>query len=168
MKLYEIAAQYNALLEMADDESIPPELIADTLEDIQGAFEEKADNIACVIKSVRAAAEAIRKEANELNLRLKRKEKIAESLTEYLKAQLEAVGKTKVETARNMISVAKKPASVEIENPEDFILWAEKHHEEYVRYKSPEINKTAVRDALKAGSELPGAKLVTDTRLVVR
>lgn len=82
--------------------------------------------------------------------------------------QMQAVGKSKIETARSVVSIAKKSPALEIENADDFIAWATLEHEEFIRQKAPEINKVAVRDALKAGEELPGVKLVAGYRLEVR
>lgn len=61
MKLYEYAEQYEALEQMAEDESVPLEALADTLESIDDEFETKVDSIACIIKDELATAEAIKK-----------------------------------------------------------------------------------------------------------
>lgn len=168
MKLYEYAEQYEALKQMAEDESIPPEALADTLESIDDEFETKVDSIACIIKDELATAEAIKKEIDALTARMKRHEATADQLKAYTMQQMQAVGKSKIETARNVVSIAKKAPALEIENADDFIAWATLDHEEFIRQKAPEINKVAVRDALKAGEELPGAKLVAGYRLAVR
>lgn len=168
MKLYEYAEKYEALKQMAEDESIPPEALADTLESIDDEFETKVDSIACIIKDELATAEAIKKEIDALTARMKRHEATAEQLKAYTMQQMQAVGKSKIETAHNVVSVAKKAPTLEIENADDFIAWATLEHEEFIRQKAPEINKVAVRDALKAGEELPGAKLVAGYRLAVR
>lgn len=153
MKLYEYAEQYEALKQMSKDESIPPEALADTLESIDDEL---------------ATAEAIKKEIEALTARMKRHESTADQLKSYTMQQMQAVGKSKIETARNVVSIAKKAPALEIENADDFIAWATIDHEEFIRQKAPEINKVAVRDALKAGEELPGAKLVAGYRLAVR
>ena len=70
MKLYEYAEQYEALKQMAEDENIPPEALADTLESIDDEFETKVDSIACIIKDELAIAEAIKKEIDALTVKL--------------------------------------------------------------------------------------------------
>lgn len=50
MRLYEISQEYVQFLRMVEDEQIPQDAIADTLDSIKGEFEVKADNIACVVK----------------------------------------------------------------------------------------------------------------------
>ena len=168
MKLYEYAEQYEALKQMAEDESIPLEAIEDTFQSIDDEFETKVDSIACIIKDELAMAETIEKEIDALTARMKRHKITVDRLKTYTMEQMQAVGKSKIETARNVVSVAKKAPALEIENADDFIAWATLDHEEFIRQKAPEINKVAVRDALKAGEELPGAKLVAGYRLAVR
>lgn len=108
MKLYEYAEQYEALKQMAENENIPPEAFEDTLESIDDEFETKVDNIACIIKDELATAEAIKKEIDALTVRMKRHEATADQLKSYTMQQMQAVGKSKIETARNVVFVAKK------------------------------------------------------------
>jgi hypothetical protein len=54
MKLYELANDYLALMQAIDNGEIPEEAIADTLESITAGIEEKADNIACLLKNIEA------------------------------------------------------------------------------------------------------------------
>lgn len=165
MKLYELAEQYNALLEMDD---LPEDALADTLEAIGGEFEDKADGIACVIKEAKAISGAIKTEIDKLDARRKAKEALAKRLSEYLLAQMQAVGMQKLETGRSCVSVAKKAPALKIDDENAFIAWAAIGHDEYIKYKSPEVDKTAVRDALKTGTEIPGARLEGGYRLAVK
>ena len=48
MKLYEIAAEYQAFLDAVEAGEIPEEAIGDTLDGIVGEFDQKADNIAAI------------------------------------------------------------------------------------------------------------------------
>lgn len=165
MKLYELAEQYNALLEMDD---LPEDALADTLEAIGGEFEDKADGIACVIKEAKAVSGAIKAEMDKLDARRKAKEALAKRLSEYLLTQMQAVGMQKLETGRSCVSVAKKAPALKIDDENAFIAWAAIGHDEYIKYRSPEVDKTAVRDALKAGTEIPGARLEGGYRLAVK
>lgn len=165
MKLYELAEQYNALLEMDD---LPEDALADTLEALGGEFEDKADGIACVIKGAKAVSGAIKAEMDKLDARRKAKEALAKRLSEYLLTQMQTVGMQKFETGRSCVSVAKKAPALKIDDENAFIAWAAIDHDEYIKYKSPEVDKTAVRDALKAGAEIPGARLEGGYRLAVK
>ena len=62
MKLYELTNDYLALLDAIDNDEIPEEAIADTLESITACIEDKADSIACLLKNLDADIVAIKAE----------------------------------------------------------------------------------------------------------
>ena len=105
MSLYQLAKEYQALYEQIDE--IPEDAFADTLEGIQGEFNEKADNIACFIKSLKADADGIKAEATALKEREASKRAKADRLRAYLLEQMQAIGTRKIESPRNVISLAK-------------------------------------------------------------
>ena len=70
MKLYEIKNTYLDFLARMESGEIPEEAVQDTLEGLEGVFEEKADNIACLIKTLNAEASAIKTERDVLYLSL--------------------------------------------------------------------------------------------------
>ena len=164
MRLYEIAEAYRNFIEAVENGDIPEEAIADTLESITSVLEDKADNIACLIKNMSAEAEAIKAEEAKLAERRKAKEKQVDRLKEYLSNTLLASGYTKLETARNKITF-RKSESVAVADEAAFIEWAISNEDTYLTYKSPVINKTAIKDALKNGIELNGAYIETKQNL---
>jgi len=153
---------------MLAEEEIDPQAVQDTLEGLQGEIEEKADGLACVIKDLQAQADAIKKEASVLSERARLKRSQAENLSGYLMKQMQAVGKTKIETTRHMLSIRKTPAAVKIEDEVGFVKWAKAIHGEFLRFKEPEIDKTAVKDALKSGLPVPGAVLENGLKLSIK
>ena len=164
MNLYEIAAEYQNFLDAVENGEVPEEAINDTLESIDALFEEKADAIACMIKNCKAEVEAIKTEANKLTERARKKQKTAESMTEYLLNNMLAWGKKKLETSRNVLTVAKKPDSVVITDetalytlrPDLFVVDA------------PKPSKSAIGALLKAGETLQGCELSGGYRLAVK
>lgn len=159
MQLYQLAQEYMELQSMLEDPEMDFQAVMDTLESISGEFEEKADSTACVVKALDAQARAIKAEADTLSQRAKTMSVRADRLKSYLYQQMSLAGKKKIETARNVLSIRKTPASVRFGDEDKFIQWAVKNHPEYLRQKPPEVDKSAVRDALKAGVQLPGARL---------
>ena len=167
MKLYEIAADYQKFLEAVESGEIPEIAINDTLESIQSLLEEKADNIACIIKNMAAEAEAIKAEEQSLAERRKAKERQIDYLKSYLSDALLKSGCPKIETARNKITFRKSEV-VSIENEKEFIEWAEKNNDEYLTYKSPTINKTAIKKALTAGEEVKGVSIESKQNIQIK
>ena len=166
MKLYEITNTYQQFLDALEEGEIPQECISDTLEGLDGVFEEKIDNIACMIKSLEADAEKFKAEISALNSRKKTAESSAEWLRQYVSSSLQAVGKTKMETARNKLSFRK---SVKLHLEDNFTnLLSRTQQERFLRYKEPELDKKAITDALKQGEEIAGAKLETGINLQIK
>lgn len=168
MKLYEIKDEYLTVLDMAQDEEIDADAIRDTLESIQGEFDEKVDNIACIIKSLTAETEAIKAEQDKLAARAKAKKAKADRLKDYIYDQMSCIGKRKVDTARNKITINKAPPSVKIDNESAFLGWATLEHEDYITQKPPVPNKTIIKDALKNGIEIPGVHLEAGESLRIK
>lgn len=65
-KLYELAEEYNELLEMMEDDSVDMEVLRDTLEGVEGEIEIKAENLAKIIKELDGTATMIETEINRL------------------------------------------------------------------------------------------------------
>ena len=157
MKLYELTNDYIAFLEAIDNDEIPEEAIADTLEAITAEIEVKADNIACLLKNLDAEIIAIKAEEQRLAERRKAKEKSHERIKQYLSETLQRAGLDKIETARNRITF-RKSESVEVDE-DAFIKWAEFNRDDLLTYSAPKINKAEVKKALKDGIEIVGAEL---------
>ena len=167
MRLYEISNEYLSLLEAVENGDIPEEAIADTIESISSLFEDKADNIACLIKNLTAEAEAIKAEENNLAERRRAKEKRIDGLKTYLSEALCHAGYDKLETARNRISF-RKSESVSVADEAKFIEWAAKNHVDLLTYKEPTLNKTAIKKALASGEEIAGAVIESKQNIQIK
>lgn len=167
MKLYEIEADYLRFMDMVENGEIPEDCIADTLESIQAELEDKADNIACMIKNMIAETEAIKAEENNLATRRKSKEKQIEWYKQYLSNALQNSGYDKLETARNKITF-RNSSKVNVANETAFIEWAKKNNESLLTYKEPTINKTAIKEAFADGVDIVGAEMVTSANIQIK
>ncbi len=171
MKLYELSAECEMMYQLLDDLEDNPELkqaYADTLEGLSGEFDEKAEAIAIIVKRFEAEAEAISQELRRMEERKKSKVRKAKCAREYLLSNMQLARRSKVETARAVISIRNNAESVQIEDSAAFLVWAEKHDDTLLTYKPPEISKTAVKDAIRAGKQLPGASLVRTQTIQIK
>ena len=159
MTLYELSSQYQNLLAMIDE--IPEDAFADTLEALEGEIEDKIDGIVSVMKTLTAEAEAITREKESLEQRIKSKQKHVERLKSYLKDYMGATGRVRVETPRNMISIAQCSPKVVID--ESFYAWAiESKRVDLLKPMAepkPEADKAAIKKALQDGAVVPFAHL---------
>lgn len=158
MRLYELTAEYQAFMNAIENDDIPDEAFADTLESIVTAIEDKADNIACIIKSLTAESDAIKAEKARLADRIKAKEKRIEQLETYLANTILAAGIDNIETARNKLTF-RKSERVVIDDESAFIEWAMSNNDSLLRYEKPSINKTEVKKVLSCGVILDGARI---------
>lgn len=168
MKLYEIGEEYRAFLAAVEAGDIPEDAIADTLEALDGAFEDKADNTACVIKELLSEAEAIKAEVDALNERAKTKKAHADKLHRYLFAQMKAMGKAGLESARNKLTIKKTPPACVIEDELALVAYlANTGMDEYIKCTlTPK--KAELKKLVQDGAEIPGVSLQTEERLYIK
>ena len=136
------------LLQMAEDPDIDEQAFLDTLEGVEGALEDKADNYAKIMRMLDGDALAIREEEHRLEARRKAIENNIKRMKQSLQYAMEATGKTKFKTQLFSFNVQNNPASVVVD--EQYI---ENIPERFLKYKDPEIDRKAIKDAIKAGDE---------------
>ena len=117
----------------------------------------KIENICCWIKNLKAEAEALKAEKESFAKRQKAAENKMESLKKYIAGYLDGA---KFESAKVKVSF-RKSESLEIDNLA-FIP------DEYLRFKEPEIDKTALKAALKEGFHFEGVTLGEKLNIQIR
>ena len=173
MQLYEITGRYKALFDEFDDSDIEDEGVLqayfDTLESIEGEFEEKAENIAVFIKTLNAEAEAIKNEKQKLEARMKAKENKAKWLKNYLLNAMNAIGSKKIETAKVKITTRLNAESVKCSDEQNCMEWLMKNNQfDLLGYKPPEFSKSKVKDAINSGLEIPYCELVRTQSVIIK
>ncbi|NCA72908.1 MAG: siphovirus Gp157 family protein [Sphingobacteriia bacterium] len=162
LKLYELSAGYlDALDALAEIEDLPPEAIADTLDGLAGAWEDKALNVARYVRHLEAEAAAIEESKKRMDARGKATAKQAARLKAYLKAELKRTG-LKPKAPDLALRLQNNPASVVLDD-------AALIPDEYRRTETvTTILKAEIAAALKSGKAIPGAHLVHSQRLVIQ
>jgi hypothetical protein len=158
--LYEINEQILRCVKDGDmmvDTETGEVIDAAALDALQMARDEKLTNIGKWILDLKADAKAIREREISLAERRKAKENKAEQLMDYMNMIL--AGK-KFECADFKASYRKSQA-VEVTD-------AEKIPAPYLIIQEPKVDKAGIKKALKAGEEVPGAKLVERNNLSIR
>ena len=153
MTIYEIN---QAIMECVDLET--GEIIdTEQLDKLTMEREAKLENVACWIKELKAEAEALKAEKMAFAKRQQVAENKMESLKKYLAYALDGQA---FKTTRASVTFRKSQA-VEITD-------IYKLDENYLRYKEPEADKTAIKEALKAGQTVAGATLVENTSVIIK
>lgn len=151
MNLYQIN---NEIMSCVDDET--GEIIdIEKMEKLQLEHDKKIENIALWIKNLVSDANALKEEERVLTERRKKAESKAEQLRAYLDSVL--CGK-KFETPK-VIAFYRKSSAVEISD--DFIGFALKNNlDDYLTFKDPTANKTAIKAALNNGVDFSGKAVI--------
>ena len=162
--LYEITQDYLQILSMMEDPELDPQTLADTMEAVEGELEIKAENYAKVMKNLEADVAGIKAEIDRLSERKKTIENNIKRMKEALQVSMETTGKTKFKTELFSFSVRNNAPKVVMD--EEYI---ENVPERFLKYKDPEINRTAIKEAIQSGEDLEGlAHLEKSTSLSIR
>lgn len=112
MSLYAITSTYALLIDAIENDEIPEEALADTLEAVESEWTERAEAVLSAIKNMRAEAQSIRAEEKALAERRKRKERKIERLEAYITESIRSVGKTGYESAKHEVRFTTSSAVV--------------------------------------------------------
>lgn len=157
MILYELSTAFQQVQNM----DLDPEVMQDTLDSIEDAIENKAENIAKLIRNLKADVTAYKEEEDRLKTKRQATENKVKWLKTYLEGNMKLTGKTKFKSGMFNFSIQKNPASVNILDeriiPEEFLI-----------PQLPKIDKTALKDVLKTGVEVPGVELKQTEGLRIR
>ena len=162
MKIYEIENAISDLLAQVDEET--GEILFDPaqLEALQMERDGKIENLALAWKNLTAEAKAIKAEEESLAKR----RKVAENAAERAKSYLEFVlNGEQFKSPKVAVSYRKSKA---VEVTPDFVPWAYAHNQALLRMREPEPDKTALKKALEAGIEIPGAYFVEKKSTTIR
>lgn len=167
LTLFQIAAEYRHITDVLMDSGADEQTLRDTLEGEAWPLELKAQNYGFVIRNLQATAASIREAEEQMKARRQAIEKRAAALVERLKTGLEIAGVQKLETPHFALTIKKNPPGVEV--------WDERQiPAEFMRTPEPPPppapvpDKAAIKDALKAGADVPGALLAQGTRLEIK
>lgn len=157
MNLYELSLSFQEVQNM----DLDPEVMKDTLDSIEDAIENKAENIAKLIRNLESDVSAYKEEEDRLKAKRQSTENKVKWLKTYLEDNMKLTGKTKFKSGMFNFSIQKNPASVNITDeriiPEEFLI-----------QQPPKVDKTSLKEILKRGIEVPGAELKQTEGLRIR
>jgi hypothetical protein len=163
--LYEIADLYLQDVAKLQDLDLDPQTVADTLEGMGGDLEAKATNVAAFVRNLESLAEQIKQAEAAMAARRKAIEGRADAVRAYLLSNMLRTGITKIESPYFKIAIAKNPPSVVVDD-EDTLKFV---HPEFVKTVTTEsIDKAAIKEAIKAGQIVEGARLVQADRVTIK
>jgi len=163
MKLYELSQNLIQVQSMLDNPELDSTMLADTLESLECAIEEKAQGIAVITSQLNADVDYIDQEIKRLQSRKKSIESNVERIKAYLQSQFEAMGKVQIKTPTHTISIRQNPASLVIDDEK---LIPVKYLTVIPRSFKP--NNADIKEALKAGKKVKGCRLASGKRIEIK
>ncbi len=160
MRLFDIADAYRIWqqkIEMQEGEVTDADF--QELEQLNGLADDKIDGYSVIIKESLAEAEILKQEAEKLLARAKSKSKLAERLKGNLDLFMQSQGREKFSSLKAQISY--RP-SVVLEIDENVKL-----ANKWYRLKK-EIDKSAIKEFIKAGGKVKGCALVEKQNIQIK
>lgn len=161
MKLYELIPVYKSVMDEIEANPEEADKWLDTLDSINCAIEVKTDGYVKMMKMLQDT-EGMKKEAKRLADRAKAQENLANKLKERLQYAMELIGKDKIKTELFTVSLQANPVSVDDYEPE---LIPEKYKRKTLVI---DLDKNAIKQAIQAGENVPGACLKTSKSIRIR
>lgn len=161
MNLFEINDRIEAAFEAAVDMEtgeIVDEVAYEQLDALQMEFGQKTENILLWIKNLNAEANALKIQKLTFADRQSKAEKKSESLKRYVS---KALNGQKFATERVSVTWRKSETA-------EFVGDVLTLPPECIRMKDPEVDKTALKKALKSGLEINGAVLVEKNNIQIK
>lgn len=144
-------AKFQELIETSDD--LTPEMIADTLEGIEGALGDKLDGAFTYVRNLEGLAKTVDEEVKRLTDRKKSFENRAKSIRKYVLSCLLASGQDSLKTTTNTFTARKGVASIVIDNiellPDELVTTQV--------LTAPD--KKAIKEAIENGVKVAGAHI---------
>lgn len=163
MKLFDIDERLAACVKLDESRVVDTEngeiIDLEAIAALEMERDKKIENLGCWYKNLLADAEALKAQKNAFAEREKAAKAKAESLRGFLGRYLN--GK-KFETAKVAMSFRKSEA-VEFD-----AKCIGDVPEEFLKFKDPELDKVAVKKAIKAGETVPGCELVARQNLQIK
>ena len=152
--LYELTDAYKAIFESVMDDEADLDVLENTLHCVEASIEVKADNIVRFVKALESDAAACDSEIKRLTDRKRARLNKVERIKKYLLTQLQVAGIEKIQGSLFTVRLQKNPQALSIDDekaiPTQYLI---------IVPAREEINKEAVKAALKLGVAVPGAKL---------
>ena len=158
-RLYEIAEDLERFADALENEEIPEEAIADTLESLEMEARDKIGGILSLYKDYFAEAKKIKEEVDNLVKRQKAYTRKAERLLEYIGVCLGRMGADGFENERHRLTYRKSEA-VELTNEKAFFDWARENYPGAI-ITTEKAALSEIKEAIQDGVNVPGAQIVT-------
>lgn len=154
--IYELTGEFLKFSDIASSGELTDEqsaMLTEALENLKEDIEYKLEGYCKVRANFKADIEALKAEKKRLDEKQKALENRVKAMEEAMKMAILAVkpDEPKIKTPLFSLTVQNNPESVVMD--EQYI---ENIPEEYLKFKEPEIDRTKIKEDIKAGKDLEG------------
>lgn len=160
MKLYELKEIYSNIQMLIDNEQTTQEQMSLALSQINEEIEQKAQNIAWLIKDIDSDIEKFKKIEQEFNIKRKSLENKKLSLKKYLEDTMINLDKKKFKTEYFSFSIQKNAPSLQVETQNHI------PNEYYITQKV--LDRKKLLEAIKNGIEIKDVSLQQSESLRIK
>ena len=162
MNLFQLSQQYQPL---ADNDELDPTVIADTLDSINDAWEDKLNNIAKWCESLDSDIDFLTKKKRSISDELSYRKNLRANLMTYLTSAIDDRGLKEVHTDDYIL----RPRNYKQRTVIDDEGKIPPEYRNYEKYQGMfDVDKAAVYKALKDGANVPGAHLKKNRGVVIK
>jgi len=156
LSLYNIKNRFIELFEKEEDGELTQEEMNEQGNELALALQNKSVSIIGYARNMESLIEAMKTEEKRMAERRKNAENKYDRFKEYVKKNMEDLGLEKLENELGTLAVRRNPVSVEVY---DESLISDEYKKEKVTVT---IDRTAIKEAIKSGVSVQGARLVDD------
>lgn len=157
--LYDISQRYMAIEALLNDESVPQEDINTALAEIKDELQVKGENIIAYLQKMQDVEEQAKRRKKEIDNYLKAIANRRKRLEKAVIYSMDSMQVKSILTGKGELKTKTNPPSVVIDDLTAI-------PSEYVTTKIDLVpDKTAIKKAIKAGEEVPGAHIEQGTAL---
>ena len=162
--LYDLSENWQTIFALLQDEDVDAGSVIDSLERIEGELRDKVEHMARIIRMFELDAADCKAEASRLAARARTSENRAIWMKQAILHMMKATGQPQLKTKMFSFSIAPTPEAVHITDID--AAW----NAGYIKEKRDEsmLDKTAIKEALQRGEQVPGAELVRGECLRMR
>ena len=158
--IYDINKAFQSIVDMVADGELTQEDFQQALAELEQSKVEKCGNAICYLNMRKQAIEAMKAEEKRISTQRKMLEKGNKSLEEAFAYVLKNMGDKEVITRYGVMKVRKNPPSVVID---DLSKVPTKFQHQKIEVT---IDKTAIKNAIKAGEKVDGCHIEQTEKLV--
>ena len=162
MNVFDINKAVAQIKEKAEAGEIEPEALADTLEALEDARNEKLDSVANWINEDESKLDWLDKKIKQLTKLKKHYKTQSDSLKDFLKLVIKNSGHESIQTDKFNFKLSNPPQSVIVPDvmkiPIDYISYPD---------PKPQANKRMIKADLQAGKDIPGAYLERKRKVII-